>query len=194
MAASHVTVQSVISVIRRHCTSQQTTAILRDLAEIDGNASFRETIRRLGAATADEAATADKVATADETAMAGEAATTDKAVRHYYSPRGYELVYCGDRPQTATLTVENYCKWYEMWLLYPDGSLETVYFSRLDLLCTRETSLRGESPYVDHAPNPTVVARLAQLHSWHIDEQSYEMIVGRWELESKDHCRYRLEQ
>lgn len=106
---------------------------------------------------------------------------------NWYSPRGLELVYHSDQPDHDTLTVENYSKWYELFLVRTDGEVVAYHFGYLSDICGYDT------PYVDHVPNPVVVARLAKLRGWRLDEQSYEMIIGRWELESTDHSKYRLE-
>lgn len=47
MAASHKTIEAVVEVILRHVDDKTFRAIMIDLKEIDGNASFRTTINRL---------------------------------------------------------------------------------------------------------------------------------------------------
>jgi hypothetical protein len=47
MAASRDTVEAVLEVVRRHVSEQQFRRIVRDLFDVPGNASFRETIRRM---------------------------------------------------------------------------------------------------------------------------------------------------
>lgn len=101
-------------------------------------------------------------------------------MRTYESKRGNKLVLVGEvfRP---TLTVENYCKWYELHLVRPDGRVEEVSFEQLDDLANK-LGLRG-SAYVDHVPNPEVVQELADENEWDVDDVSMEVMVGRWQLE-----------
>lgn len=67
---------------------------------------------------------------------------------------------CGDRPR---LTVENYVKWYELYVCFPDGRVEAVSFGDLE-------DFRGdESAYVDHVPNPKAVFALARARGWDVD-------------------------
>ena len=47
MPASRDTVEAVPEVVRRHVSEQQLRRIVRDLLDVPGNASFRETIRRM---------------------------------------------------------------------------------------------------------------------------------------------------
>jgi hypothetical protein len=47
MAASHRTVVEIYRVIRRHVSDEQMQKIIDDLLLVEGNESFRETIRRL---------------------------------------------------------------------------------------------------------------------------------------------------
>jgi hypothetical protein len=47
MAASHQTVEQIIAVVSRHVSETQLRAIIRDLEEVPGNRSFRETIQRI---------------------------------------------------------------------------------------------------------------------------------------------------
>ena len=49
MVASRDTVEQIIAVVRRHVSGDQLRAIVRDLGEVPGNKSFRETIERLEA-------------------------------------------------------------------------------------------------------------------------------------------------
>jgi hypothetical protein len=106
------------------------------------------------------------------------------AEMRHYSPRGFQLVYIGDRRTQPIITCENYSKWYDLFVVTLDSSVETLDFSRLESICHDDT------PYVDHAPNPIVIMRLAKLIGYSVDEQSYEMMIGRWELEHTDNPRY----
>jgi len=50
MAARRDAVEAVLEVVRRHVSEQQLRRIVRDLLDVPGNASFRETIRRMASA------------------------------------------------------------------------------------------------------------------------------------------------
>lgn len=49
MSASNATVLAVFAILRRHCDSEQITAIMEDLQSVPGNKSFRDTIAILTA-------------------------------------------------------------------------------------------------------------------------------------------------
>jgi hypothetical protein len=102
-----------------------------------------------------------------------------------YSPRGIPLVWGGGHPSKgAVLTVECYCKWYDLIVVWPD-KIEAVNFGVL------HPHAKDESAYCDHAPNPNVVARYAGAMGYHLDREAFEMMIGRWEIEYHD--RYDVE-
>ena len=77
------------------------------------------------------------------------------------------------------LTVENYPKWYGLYLVCPNGSVEEIDFG---VLCPLAEE-KGANPYVDHVPNAQLIPELAESRGWILDPCSYEMMVGRWEAE-----------
>lgn len=101
---------------------------------------------------------------------------------HYVSDRGGFLIGNGPRPDgPPVLTVETYTKWYVLYLIKPGGEVEEVSFAELEAHC-------GDgSPYLDHAPNPNAVIRLANARGWYLDELALELIIGRWELDMYPH-------
>lgn len=78
------------------------------------------------------------------------------------------------------LTVENYLKWYGLQLLHENGRIEEIPFPDEDWIKP------GEIPFADHVPNPHVVQRFADKKGYLLDDQAFEMMVGRWELEVLD--------
>jgi hypothetical protein len=103
-----------------------------------------------------------------------------------YSPRGIPLVWRGGHPKDgAVLTIECYCKWYELFLVCPD-TIVGIDFGVLD------QHSKDESPYSDHAPNPRAVYRYAQAGGYQLDNEAFEMIIGRWEIEYREN--YDIEQ
>lgn len=96
-----------------------------------------------------------------------------------YSGRGHALVF----QSTVTypvLTVEVYCKWYDLFIVHPSGRIEGVPFP--------DEGKHGVSgpPYVDHVPNPRHVVHWARREGVTVDDLSLEIMIGRWELEVGD--------
>ncbi len=87
------------------------------------------------------------------------------------SYRGIPLVR-QEHSSAPILTVENYCKWYALWLITPDDHVSQVPFP--------------EDGYCDHVPFPAAVQKLADRNGWLVDDQSMEMMVGRYMLEVRD--------
>lgn len=98
----------------------------------------------------------------------------------YKTQRGHSLLWMYRPAEAPVLTVENYLKWYELYLIQPRGNVEELDFGRLEEVAGADT------PYCDHAPNPKVVIRLADLNGWIVDMNALDMIIGRWECEYKN--------
>jgi hypothetical protein len=105
---------------------------------------------------------------------------------HWKSVRGHPLVFCGVPRDCPVLSVENYPKWCGLNLVLPDGTVEEVGFGELQALADE----RGTWSYVDHVPDPTLVAALARQREWVLDLVSYELMVGRWESEIVNPGKY----
>ncbi len=73
------------------------------------------------------------------------------------------------------LVVEDYCKWYDLWLISPGFTVEAVSYTDLEDCC-----VDNESPWHDHTPNPDVIERYCDLHDIYLDERTIELIDGRW--------------
>jgi len=93
----------------------------------------------------------------------------------YLSERGHTLVYWSPPSEVPVLTVENYVKWYGLYLVHPDGRVEWLAFP--------EWGPDGRSGFVDHVPNPVACQQLAAKRGWVWDENSLDMIWGRWRRE-----------
>ncbi len=94
----------------------------------------------------------------------------------YYSPRGLPLVYMGPPALRPVLTVENYPKWYEIFMVMPDGSVQTFDNSNLVI------------DWADHVPVPNscmTVASLLEDQPYFWCDTSLDMIVGRYSREIK---------
>lgn len=107
--------------------------------------------------------------------------TNRPAYRMFFSDRGLPLVLCQAPVFMPTLTVENYCKWYRLYLVHPDGRVAPVDFPEW-----AEGVDDGQAAYVDHVPNPNAVVAWANRSGYAVDSQSHEMMVGRWEMEVMD--------
>jgi hypothetical protein len=82
----------------------------------------------------------------------------------YFSERGLPLI-----------TVENYCKWYSMYLLHPDGTVAKV-----------PAELENNDLFCDHVWHPSSFVKTAKEHGWLYDEKAMEMIGGRWQHEIQE--------
>ena len=93
----------------------------------------------------------------------------------YFSDRGIPLVFNRvlDSTGTPVLTVENYLKWYTLYLINPDASVVSICFP--------------DNGYCDHVPYPSAVEILAEENGWYLCEESMAMIVGRYYMEFKNH-------
>lgn len=100
----------------------------------------------------------------------------------YLSDRKLPLVFTGVAELRPVLTVENYCKWYTLWLVGTDGSVTEVEFP--------DPPGFQDSYCHDHVPNPEAVALFANQQDYDVDDQSMEMIIGRWEREAKGNYSY----
>lgn len=100
------------------------------------------------------------------------------------SPRDNQLVLSGgELPTTPTLTVELYEKWYDLYLVAPDGTVTEVSFGDLE---DRRYCAGDQTAVADHVPNPVVVAAYAQFHEYWVDNLAYELMVGRWEISAEE--------
>jgi hypothetical protein len=104
------------------------------------------------------------------------------ALRTYVSPRGHALLYTGDPVATPVLTAENYTKWYELYVVQPDGSVAEV-----DIVSVEDASANDPAAlWIDHLYHPRLLHRLAQYLQAELDERLLEVAIGRWLLEGPD--------
>jgi hypothetical protein len=98
---------------------------------------------------------------------------------NHLTEHGHRLV-CDYTPEIPTITVEDYCKWYTLYVVFPDNRVESLCFPGHDTL---DDLPSGEMSFVDHVPNPRAVKRMAERLGYEIDYDSLERMVGRWFLE-----------
>ena len=96
----------------------------------------------------------------------------------YKSPRGMMLLdqTPSDKP---ILTGENYEKWYDLYLLHPDGTVEPVTKNYDIDDCNYETGC----VWIDHNYHPEIFNKMAGKHGWYIGQVAIEVAAGRWALE-----------
>lgn len=95
----------------------------------------------------------------------------------YYSDRGIPLLLNYEPTNQPIVTVENYMKWYSLYLVQPDGTVSKLSFDE-----AAERSMR-EAAYSDHCFNPIYAVKAATNAGAYVQEEALEMIVGRWRLE-----------
>jgi len=97
------------------------------------------------------------------------------------SDHGHPLVFQGEPWKNPILTVENYLKWYTLYLVMPDGEIRSLVYTGLIL----PEKFKDQVLFVDHVPNPRAVAYTASQRHFYVDPVSFEAIIGRWQLEVK---------
>jgi hypothetical protein len=75
----------------------------------------------------------------------------------FSSPRGMPL-FPRESVEDPCLTLEIYQKWYNLYVIHPDGRVEELDFAELDD--------RKGTPFCDHVPNPRKLIQLAKQRSW----------------------------
>lgn len=97
--------------------------------------------------------------------------------RTYYSDRGIPLVYNNAPDKQPVLTVENYLKWYSLFLVNPDGSVEVLPYDRY-----RHLEGSDGLPFLwgDHVVYPPAYERICDELDLIFDGNSADIIAGRW--------------
>ena len=107
---------------------------------------------------------------------------------HLKSLRGFPLSWIWKPLADQTVVcVEIYVKWYRLQLIHPDGSIG-------DAIYPDDYVETGETPYLDHAPNPMVVQRWAAKQGFYLCDMALELLIGRWEQEFKNNYHYDPEE
>lgn len=100
--------------------------------------------------------------------------------RFHFTERGQPTVYVRAPSDKPVLTVANYCKWYELYLVNPDGSVTEVDSTVIHEVCDK---IDGAT-WVDHIYSPQLFYGVAELLGAYYCSESAEVIVGRWLLEN----------
>lgn len=105
-----------------------------------------------------------------------------KDLKVYYSERGNALLYAGPTPTKPILTLENYCKWYGVYKVNPDDTVEHV-----DPEILSEVSKKYPDALMgDHNFQPHFLYRLAQYMKVDIDKTAIDVAGARWLQEQED--------
>ena len=94
------------------------------------------------------------------------------------SDKWHPLICQDEEINGPILTVENYQKWYSLYLIDENRNVTVIN--------DHETKSYSGIAWHDHVPNPDFVIALAKDNGWHIDEVSLEAIVGRYMIEVKN--------
>jgi hypothetical protein len=96
--------------------------------------------------------------------------------RVYLSKRNIALLYIGRPVDVPIITMENYTKWYGIYLVMPDGTVEAVDPDVSDAAAKKLSFW----PYGDHLFHPQLLIQLRKDHGWEVDERALECAGGRW--------------
>ena len=94
-----------------------------------------------------------------------------------FSERGIPLIYMYDADENLPiLTAEHYSKWYTLYLIKPDNTIEKIDPYMID------DNIR----YCDNVWHPDDIREFAENNNLLMDELFYEMLVGRWTTEIEE--------
>lgn len=100
----------------------------------------------------------------------------------YFGERGFPLMWRqAPIKDKAILTVEQYDKWYNLYLIYPDKQILAVESNTVIWMQAME-EFEGVS-VLNHCFNPEFIDLLIKKANVEMDPLAYELIVGRWTIE-----------
>lgn len=106
--------------------------------------------------------------------------TRNMEYQHRYdSNRGLPLMWRRKPLDKPVLTVEHYCKWYDLFLVMPDGTVKSVFKDERDAWDKAEDKWGGIT-MADHNFHPEFIPVLAHYLGACIDPEAHEVISGRW--------------
>lgn len=100
----------------------------------------------------------------------------------YLSERGWPLLYVRKPVDVPVVTLENYTKWYEIYLVNPDGGVEKLKSGIILEVCDKWPDAR----WVDHLYHPRLLYRVAEYLGASVCERAVEVAAGRWIMESPE--------
>lgn len=102
----------------------------------------------------------------------------------YLSKRNIPLLYIGKPVSVPVLTLENYTKWYSIYLVMPDGTVDTINSDVILEIVSQYQSREYPCLWVDHLYHPLLLQKLAEKLNAELDERAQEVAAGRWYYES----------
>lgn len=103
-----------------------------------------------------------------------------KEYHTYLSPRGIPLLYIDKPLDKPVITLENYTKWYNIYLVMPDGSVVEKSVADVD----ENHRFLKQHYWVDHLVHPSALHALADQLGGYTEERSLEVSMARWITES----------
>jgi len=97
-------------------------------------------------------------------------------MRTYMSPRGHVLLFTGDPLDVPVVTLESYEKWYEMFVVKPDGTVEAVDVRILEEAQEKDS----KAAWIDHDFHPRLLYRVAEILRGCTHDVAVEVAAGRW--------------
>lgn len=110
----------------------------------------------------------------------------------YFSHRNLPLAYHHTGNTVPIVALECYCKWYEIMVVQPDGTVVRSHDAYVDELYDAQDAISGV-PYVDHVFNPELLQEFAHRIGGHVCSESLELCIGRWEREVRENYTHHSE-
>lgn len=95
----------------------------------------------------------------------------------FRSDRGFPLMY-QEVSTTPVITLENYDKWYNIFVIQPDGTVEIVNPGLID-------ELNDGTLWVDHTFHPKLLLLIAKHYGGQVPPTTLEIAAGRWVMEDR---------
>lgn len=96
-----------------------------------------------------------------------------------FSDRQIPLIYQDNNRSIPVVTLENYCKWYWIFIVFPNGYVTRAEYNTLSALEDKY----GKPLMGDHIFHPKLLELLAEHLEGVVDEVTLETALGRWMLE-----------
>lgn len=100
----------------------------------------------------------------------------------YLAPNGLPLICQNPNPETDIVTAVNCVKWYQLFLLKKDGTVEAINPGDIEAAM----NLHPKSIYVDHDMHPKLLQSVAYILGAEVDIITLEVAAGRWALTQMD--------
>lgn len=112
----------------------------------------------------------------------------------WFSDRGLPLSYNGKQLEVPVVTLEVYCKWYEIYIINPNGEVVKAHDEYMDEYYDAcNSNYIAGAAYVDHVFNPDLLHVFAKEIGGCVCTEALEMCIGRWEREVLDNYTHAIE-